>query len=43
MIMNLPADCDLLKIDMRIAGGIGRDQARALVSGLKLVSDVAPR
>lgn len=43
MIMNLPAGCDLLKIDMRIAGGIGRDQARVIVSGLKLVSDIAPR
>lgn len=38
MSMRLPGDCDLLKIDMRIGGGIGRTPATILVSGLKLTN-----
>ncbi|MBO9696400.1 MAG: hypothetical protein J7499_09385 [Sphingopyxis sp.] len=36
MSMGIPAGCGLLKIDMQIAGGIGRTPATIVVSGLKL-------
>lgn len=34
--MNLPADCDLLRLDLRIAGGIGRTPSSLIISGLEL-------
>jgi hypothetical protein len=39
MTMPLPDDCSLLRIEMRIAGGIGRTPAAITVSGLKLTGD----
>lgn len=38
MTMNIPEGCDLLKVDMEIAGGIGRTPATIIVSGLKLIN-----
>lgn len=34
--MAMPGDCELVRLDMRVAGGIGRDPASLIVSGLEL-------
>lgn len=38
MMMRLPEDCRLLRMEMRIAGGVGRTPATITVSSLKLSS-----
>ena len=43
MKMPLPEKCELLQLDMRIAGGIGRSPATILVSNLELSSAGAKR
>lgn len=34
--LALPADCDVARLDIRVAGGIGRDPASLVIAGLKL-------
>ena len=36
MVMSLPAGCDIVRLDMRIVGGIGTNPASLIVSGLSL-------
>lgn len=36
MVMSLPARCDIVRLDMRIVGGIGTNPASLIVSGLSL-------
>ena len=43
MVMALPADCELLRLDMRIAGGIGRTPSRLVVGDLKLTRAAVSR
>lgn len=43
MTMRLPGNCDLLRIDMRIAGGIGRSPATLIVSGFQLAGNESGR
>lgn len=42
LAMPLPTGCELVRLDMRIAGGIGRNAASLIVGGLRLAG-VAPR
>jgi len=37
--MAMPADCNLARLDMRVAGGIGRDPTNLTISALKLARD----
>lgn len=37
--MAMPTGCDLVRLDMRVAGGIGRDPTNLIVSALKLARD----
>ncbi len=37
MVMPLPANCTVVRVDMRIAGGIGTNPASLIVSDLALV------
>jgi hypothetical protein len=36
--MQLPSDCDVVRIDLRIAGGIGTGPATLIVTDLGLVA-----
>lgn len=36
MVMSLPTGCDIVRLDMRIVGGIGTNPASLIVSGLSL-------
>lgn len=37
--MAMPSGCDLVRLDMRVAGGIGRDPTNLTISALKLARD----
>jgi hypothetical protein len=37
--MTMPAGCSLVRLDMRVAGGIGRDPTNLTISALKLARD----
>lgn len=41
--MALPADCDLVRLEIRVAGGIGRDPANLVIGGLELAQDAKAR
>lgn len=40
--LALPTGCQLMRIDLRMAGGVGRNPPSIIVSGLQLVGDQAP-
>lgn len=43
LTMQMPGDCDLVRLEMRVAGGIGRDPASLIVSHLGLSKPAAGR
>lgn len=43
LTMQMPGDCDLVRLEMRVAGGIGRDPASLIISHLGLSKPAAGR
>ncbi|MGH6697170.1 MAG: hypothetical protein ACREBX_18005 [Sphingopyxis sp.] len=41
--MAMPAGCNLVRLDMRVAGGIGRDPTNLTISALKLARDTSAK
>jgi len=41
--MAMPTGCNLVRLDMRVAGGIGRDPTNVTVSALKLAPDTSAK
>lgn len=41
--MAMPAGCNLVRLDMRVAGGIGRDPTNVIISALKLARDTGAK